>query len=167
MPAMISLTRPVGLTLGTALPVLAFAAFTSLSAGRVEAQSAPAPARSGTQARPAAAPAPRPASAAEVEAYSLQAAVTICELAVRSKVGLELTLPATSQSVAFLINRRHGGQIEGISGKLSAQQLYNGSAVQIISLVKQGCYDKLPAQDRKRVDDAIRQIQTAPPPARK
>ena len=84
----------------------------------------------------AAAAAAKPISLETMNDLALAAAVNVCELAVEQKV--------------------HGSQIAG-SGKLEASQIVNGSIVQIVVRVKQGCYPKINATDKKFVDEVITQ----------
>ncbi len=101
----------------------------------------------------AAAPA-KPASMETMADLSLAAAVNACELAVESKIPVQNTVISNAKAITYVVTSRYGSQI-GNSGKLQAEQIANGSIVQIVARVKQGCYPKLTAADKKFVDDVI------------
>jgi transcriptional accessory protein Tex/SPT6 len=48
------------------------------------------------------------------------------------------------------------------AGKLEAEQIANGTIMQIVARVKQGCYAKLTATDKKFVDDVISELEKPP-----
>lgn|GEM_PF-5476823 len=128
------------------------------------AQSPPPPppaARQAPSARPAGVPTEGPATQKDLYAYALIGAVTTCELTTKLKVPLQQALPASAQSVAFVVSRQHGGRVQGIDKPLTPQQLFDGSAVQITMLVRQGCYNQLNANDKKLIDTSISQIRSA------
>jgi hypothetical protein len=104
----------------------------------------------------------KPATQEEVATYSTMGAVASCDLAVRQQVPLTKSLPATSAMVAYILSARHGSEIQGVSnGKLSNEQLIQGSFIQIVGGVRRGCYDKLGADDKKEVDQIISQVEKA------
>lgn len=117
-----------------------------------------APARGGTSNSM---PVEGPASQQDLYAYALIGAVNACELATKAKVSVQQGIPAAAQSVAFVISRRHGGRVQGIDKPLTPEQMFDGSAVQITVLVRQGCYSQLSAADKKLIDTSIAQIQAA------
>ena len=102
-----------------------------------------------------------PATQKDLYAYALIGAVNACELATKAKVSVQQGIPVAAQSVAFVIARRHGGRVQGIDKALTPQQMFDGSAVQITVLVRQGCYNQLSAADKKLIDTSIAQIQAA------
>lgn len=134
-----------------------------LSGPAVLAQSPPPPPPAGGRA-PAggsAVPMEGPATQKDLYAYALIGAVNACELATKAKVSVQQGIPVAAQSVAFVIARRHGGRVQGIDKALTPQQMFDGSAVQITVLVRQGCYGQLSAADKKLIDTSIAQIQAA------
>jgi hypothetical protein len=102
-----------------------------------------------------------PATQNDLYAYALIGAVNACELATKAKVSVQQGIPAAAQSVAFVIARRHGGRVQGIDKALTPQQMFDGSAVQITVLVRQGCYSQLSPGDKKLIDTSISQIEAA------
>jgi hypothetical protein len=117
-----------------------------------------APARA--QAQPAAG---RPASLELMGDLALAAAVTVCELAVEDKVPVQKSVIANAKAVTFLVTNRYGSQVVG-AGKLEAEQIANGTIIQVVARVKQGCYDRLGAADKKFVDDVMSEVQKAAQP---
>jgi hypothetical protein len=116
---------------------------------------AAAPAPSLAQAAPAA---PKAASSENLESMILAAAVTSCQLAISQKVPIEKASIASAEAVAFVVSRRNGSQIEGV-GKLEMNQLVQGSFIQVIVGIKNGCYPKLEATDKQFVDNVYSQIE--------
>lgn len=118
---------------------------------------APAPAPAPPQAPPT-----RAATQEELALYTTMGAVASCDLAVRSQVPLTKSLPSTTSMVAYILSTRHGSEIQGVStGKLSNEQLMQGSFIQIVGGIRRGCYDKLPATDKKEVDTIVAQVEKA------
>ena len=111
---------------------------------------APALAQSGA----AAAAAAKPASVETMNAMALAAAVNVCELAVEQKVPVQNAVISNAKAITYVVTATHGGQIAG-AGKLEAAQIINGTIVQIVGRVKQGCYPKVTAADKKFVDEVI------------
>jgi len=85
---------------------------------------------------------------------TLAAAVNVCNLAVEQKVPVQAATIAGAQSIAYVVTAKYGSQIAG-SGKLEVGQIVNGSIVQIVARVKEGCYPKITAADQKFVDSVI------------
>ena len=105
------------------------------------------------QATPGAAAA-NPASVETMNDLSLAAAVNVCNLAIEQKVPVEAATIAGAQSIAYVVTAKYGSQI-ATSGKLEVGQIVNGSIVQIVARVKEGCYPKIAAKDQKFVDSII------------
>ena len=85
---------------------------------------------------------------------TLASAVSVCNLAVEQKVPVQSTVIAGAQSIAYVVTAKYGSQIAG-SGKLEVSQIVNGSVVQIVARVKEGCYPKITSADQKFVDSII------------
>ncbi len=96
----------------------------------------------------------KPASMDLMNDLALVAAVNACELAVDTKVPVRSSVLSTSKAIAYVVGSRYGGQI-GNTTKLQPEQIANGSIVQTVARVKQGCYAKLNAGDKKFVDDVL------------
>ena len=110
----------------------------------------------------AAAAATRPATQEDVASYTTMGAVASCDLAVRQQVPLTKSLPATSAMVAYILSTLHGSEIQGVaSGKLSNEQLIQGSIMMIVGRIRRGCYDKLSATDKKEVDTIVSEVEKA------
>lgn len=122
--------------------------------------SVPAMAQSAPPAPPA--PATRPASDRDVNVYNQMGAINICVLATK-QVGLDKSLPANLEMIVSTLNFVHGGIIQGANNnkKLEANQLANGTVFGVVPRIKQMCYDKFTAADKKTVDDLMAQIQKA------
>lgn len=105
------------------------------------------------QAAPPAAAA-NPASLETMNDLTLASAVSVCNLAVEQKVPVQSSVIAGAQSIAYVVSAKYGSQIAG-SGKLEVGQIVNGSIVQIVARVKEGCYPKIAAADQKFVDSII------------
>ncbi len=106
----------------------------------------------------------KPATQEEVNLYSTRGAVSVCDLAVSEQVPVTKSLVANSRMVAYVIANRHGSEIAGVgSSKLGNDQLVQGSYIQIVRWVRQGCYDKLSATDKEVIDKVIAQLQKAAP----
>jgi len=109
-----------------------------------------------------AAPATRPASERDVNIYNQMGAINICVLATK-QVGLDKSLPANLEMIVSTLNFVHGSIIQGANNnqKLEPNQLANGTVFGVMPRVKQMCYDKFNAQDKKTIDDLLAQIQKA------
>lgn len=98
----------------------------------------------------------KPVSLETMNDLSLAAAVNVCELAVEQKLAVQNAVISNAKAITYVVTAGHGSQIAG-SGKLEAAQIVNGSIVQIVGRVKQGCYAKITAADKKFVDEVIAQ----------
>lgn len=114
-----------------------------------------APARAQT---PAAAGKPAPMEL--MNDLALTSAVNVCELAVAEKLPVEKTVIASAKAITFLVTNRYGSQVAG-AGKLSTEQIANGSIIQIVARVKQGCYDRISAADKTFVDGVLSEVEKA------
>jgi hypothetical protein len=123
---------------------------------------APLPALAQAAAPGGAAPATRPASDRDVNIYNQMGAVNICVLATK-QVGLDKSLPASLEMIVSTLNFVHGGIIQGANNnkKLEANQLANGTIFGVVPRIKQMCFDKFTAADKKTIDDLMAQIQKA------
>lgn len=91
---------------------------------------------------------------------ALAAAVNVCELAVQDKVAVQKTVLSTAKAITYVVSSNYGSQVAG-AGKLEAEQIANGSIIQIVGRVKQGCYGKLAATDKKFVDEVLAEYEKA------
>lgn len=111
-------------------------------------------------ARAQAAAAGKQASMELMSDLALAAAVNVCELAVQDKVAVQKTVLSTAKAITYVVSSNYGSQVAG-AGKLEAEQIANGSIIQIVGRVKQGCYAKLGAADKKFVDEVLAEYQKA------
>ncbi|MFM7453750.1 MAG: hypothetical protein ACKO1V_07265 [Cyanobium sp.] len=102
----------------------------------------------------------KPAPMELMNDLALTAAVNSCELAVAEKLPVEKSVIASAKAITFLVTNRYGSQVAG-AGKLSTEQIANGSIIQIVARVKQGCYDRLTAADKKFVDGVLSEVEKA------
>ena len=134
------------------------------AAAAVLAAGAMAPAAVMAQSAPPAvgAPATRPATDRDVNVYNQMGAVNICVLATK-QVSLDKSLPANLEMIVSTLNFVHGGIIQGANNnkKLEANQLANGTVFGVVPRIKQMCFDKFSAADKKTIDDLMAQIQKA------
>jgi hypothetical protein len=107
-----------------------------------------------------AAAAARPASMELMNDLALAAAVNVCELAVESKIPVEKGVLSTAKSITYVVTSRYGSQVAN-AGKLQPEQIANGSIIQIVGRVRQGCYPKLGTADKKFVDDVLAEYSKA------
>jgi hypothetical protein len=91
---------------------------------------------------------------------ALAAAVNVCELAVEDKVPVQRTVVSTAKAITYVVTSRYGSQVAG-AGKLDAEQIANGSIIQVVGRVKQGCYDRLATADKKFVDGVLAEYEKA------
>jgi len=91
---------------------------------------------------------------------ALAAAVNVCELAVEEKVPVQKSVLSTAKAMTYVVTNVYGSQVAGV-GRLTAEQIANGSIVQVVGRVRQGCYDKLTAADKKFVDDILAEVNRA------
>jgi hypothetical protein len=93
---------------------------------------------------------------------ALAAAVNVCELAVEEKVPVQKSVLSTAKAMTYVVTNIYGSQVAG-AGRLEAEQIANGSIIQVVGRVRQGCYDKLTAADKKFIDDILEEYNTAVP----
>lgn len=123
---------------------------------------APVPVRAQSAPPAVGAPATRPATDRDVNIYNQMGAVNICVLATK-QVSLDKSLPANLEMIVSTLNFVHGGIIQGANNnaKLQPNQLANGTIFGVVPRVKQMCFDKFSAADKKTIDDLMAQIQKA------
>lgn len=115
---------------------------------------APLPALAQATAPPKPGAPAKPASMELMNDMALAAAVNVCELAVDAKVPVQTSVLSTAKAITYVVTSRYGSQI-GNPTRLQPEQIANGTIIQTVGRVKQGCYAKLNATDKKFVDDVI------------
>jgi len=103
------------------------------------------------------APAAKPVTLETMNDLALAAAVNVCELAVEQKLPVQNGVISNAKAITYVVSSVHGSQIAG-TGKLDPAQIVNGTIVQIVGRVKQGCYAKITDADKKFVDEVIAQF---------
>lgn len=91
---------------------------------------------------------------------ALAAAVNVCELAVEEKVPVQKSVLSNAKAMTYVVTNVYGSQVAG-PGRLTSEQIANGSIIQVVGRVRQGCYDKLTAADRKFIDDILAEVNRA------
>lgn len=149
-----------------ALPRTIAAALTALSIGSLAplsaiAQTAPpaAPSANPSQANRS----QPPASPREFNIYTYMGAVNVCALN-ENKVEFDKAIDvATSMIIAALVNA-HGGTIQGVNNnqKIDPQRMIGPVQIEVIGNIQNMCLDKIPAADKKKVEEFIKKIQALP-----
>jgi hypothetical protein len=121
---------------------------------------APALAQAKAPSAPPKPAAAKPASMELMNDMALAAAVNVCDLAIEEKVAAQKTVLANAKAITYVITSRYGSEVAG-AGKLSPEQIANGTVLQVIARVKQGCYAKLNAADKKFIDDVLSEYEKA------
>ena len=96
----------------------------------------------------------KPAGLEVINSLNLAAAVSACALAIEFKVPLETGIGSNAQAITYVITSQFGGQIVNTT-PLQPEQILNGTVVQTVFAVKQGCYSKLNDKDQKFVDQIV------------
>ncbi|MGL6133307.1 MAG: hypothetical protein ACRC1L_03840 [Prochlorococcaceae cyanobacterium] len=125
------------------------------SAALTLAAALPFPAAAQAQAAPTG-----PISQQGMNDMALAAAVNVCELAVEEKVPVQKSVLSTAKAMTYVVTNIYGSQVAG-AGRLEAEQIANGSIIQVVARVRQGCYDKLTAADKKFIDDILSEYNKA------
>jgi hypothetical protein len=114
---------------------------------------------SGLPARAQAAAA-KPASMELMNDMALAAAVNVCELAVEAKIPVERAVLSNAKAITYVVTNRYGSQVAN-AGKLQPEQIANGTIIQVVGRVRQGCYNRLGAADKKFVDEVLSEYSKA------
>ncbi|MCP9809837.1 hypothetical protein KBY58_10370 [Cyanobium sp. HWJ4-Hawea] len=73
---------------------------------------------------------------------------------------VQTSLPMAARSMAFVIKSLHGSQVTS-TAVLTPEQMFNGSLIEIVTQVNNGCLSKLNAADQKTVSSLIAGINAA------
>ena len=91
-----------------------------------------------------------PASREEMNLYR-QIGISYLCLARQAKVKFAQSISIASNNFALIVSKRHGGLIEEIGNKkLTTDQIYQGSYLQLIEGAIQICPDQVPEEDKKK-----------------
>ena len=99
-----------------------------------------------------------PASREEMNLYR-QIGISYFCLARQAKVEFPQSISIASNNFALIISKKHGGLIEEIGDKkLTNDQIYQGSYLQLIEGAIQLCPDQVPQNDKKKFSKAVEQL---------
>jgi len=99
-----------------------------------------------------------PASREEMNLYRQIGTSYFC-LARQAKVEFPQSISIASNNFALIISKKHGGLIEEIGDKkLTTDQIYQGSYLQLIEGGLQLCPDQVPEEDKKKFLKAVEQL---------
>ncbi len=99
-----------------------------------------------------------PASREEMNFYR-QIGVSYFCLARQSKVDFPKSISIASNNFTLIVSKKHGGLIEEIGDKkLTNDQIYQGSYLQLIEGSIQLCPDQVPEEDKKKFLKAVEQL---------
>ena len=99
-----------------------------------------------------------PATREQMNLYR-QIGISYFCLARQSKVKFPLSISIASNNFALIISKKHGGLIEEIGDKkLTNEQIYQGSYLQLIEGAIQLCPDQVPEEDKKKFLKAVDQL---------
>ena len=99
-----------------------------------------------------------PASREEMNLYRQIGISYVC-LARQSKVEFDQSISIATNNFALIISKKHGGLIEEVGDKkLTTNQIYQGSYLQLIEGAIQLCPDEVPEEDKKKFLKALKQL---------
>jgi len=99
-----------------------------------------------------------PASKEEMNLYR-QIGISYFCLARQAKVEFSQSISIASNNFVLLVSKKHGGLIEEIGDeKLTNDQIYQGSYLQLIEGAMQLCPDQVPEEDKKKFLKAVEQL---------
>ena len=99
-----------------------------------------------------------PASREEMNLYR-QIGISYFCLARQAKVEFPQSISIASNNFALIISKKHGGLIEEIGDKkLTNDQIYQGSYLQLIEGAIQLCPDQVPEEEKKKFLKAVEQL---------
>tara|TARA_B100000945_G_scaffold150407_1_gene120632 strand:+ start:335 stop:658 length:324 start_codon:yes stop_codon:yes gene_type:complete len=99
-----------------------------------------------------------PASKEDMNLYR-QIGISYFCLARQAKVEFPKSISIASNNFALIVSKKHGGLIEEIGDKkLTNEQIYQGSYLQLIEGAIQLCPDKVPEEDKNKFLKAVEQL---------
>ena len=99
-----------------------------------------------------------PASTEEMYLYKQIGISYVC-LARQAEVEFEKSISIASNNFALIVSSKHGGLIEEIGGeKLTNNQIYKGSYLQLIEGAIQLCPDQVPEEEKNEFFKALEQL---------
>ncbi len=98
------------------------------------------------------------ASRNEMNLYR-QIGISYLCLARQAKVDFPKSISIASNNFALIVSKKHGGLIEEIGDKkLTNDQIYQGSYLQLVEGAIQLCPDQVPEEDKKKFLKAVEQL---------
>ena len=99
-----------------------------------------------------------PASEEDIFLYR-QIGISYFCLSRQAKVEFPKAISIASNNFALIISKKHGGLLEELGpDKLSNDQIYKGSYLQLIEGAIQVCPDQVPEKDKKKFSEAMKKI---------
>ena len=99
-----------------------------------------------------------PASREEMNFYR-QIGISYFCLARQSQIDFPKSISIASNNFTLLVSKKHGSLIEEVGGKkLTNDQIYQGSYLQIIEGAIQLCPDQVPEEDKKKFLEAVERL---------
>ena len=99
-----------------------------------------------------------PASREEMNLYR-QIGISYFCLARQAEVDFSKSITIASKNFALIVSKKHGGLIEETGDeKLTNNQLYQGSYLQLIEGAIQLCPDLVPEEEKKKFSEAVEQL---------
>tara|TARA_B100000700_G_scaffold193584_1_gene213150 strand:- start:1073 stop:1495 length:423 start_codon:yes stop_codon:yes gene_type:complete len=101
-----------------------------------------------------------PANRKEMNLYR-QIGISYLCLARQAKVDFPKSISIAANNFALIVSKKHGGLIEEIGDKkLSNEQVYQGSYLQLVEGAIQLCPDQVPENEKKKFLKAIEKLQS-------
>ena len=99
-----------------------------------------------------------PASREEMNFYR-QIGITYFCLARQAEVEFPKSISIASRNFALIVSKKHGGLIEEVGDmKLTNDQIYQGSYLQLIEGAIQLCPDQVPEEEKTKFSKAVEQL---------
>ena len=99
-----------------------------------------------------------PASVEEMFFYKQIGISYVC-LASQAEVEFSKSISIASNNFALIVSKKHGGLIEEVGDeKLTNNQIYQGSYLQLIEGAIQICPDQVPEEEKKKFLKAVEQL---------
>ena len=99
-----------------------------------------------------------PASREEMNFYR-QVGITYFCLARQDEIEFPKSISIASKNFALIVSKKHGGLIEEIGDvKLTNDQIYQGSYLQLIEGAIQLCPDQVPEEDKNKFLEAVERL---------
>ena len=99
-----------------------------------------------------------PANSKEMNLYRQIGTSYFC-LARQAEVGFPKSISIASNNFVLLVSKKHGGLIEEVGDeKLTNDQIYQGSYLQLIEGAIQLCPDQVPEEDKKKFLKAVEKL---------